>query len=151
MKNNQQKPKSNRGVKKAFSDPQEMWDLFLEYKQVCKSNPFVVTDWVGGMGQQVERKKERPLTMEGYELYVWDKVGIQQLSQYFANRNEAYTEFLPICSRIRFAIREDQIGGGMAGLYNPSITQRLNGLVEKTESKVSVEQPLFPEIKKDDE
>lgn len=139
------------GIKKYITDPQQMWDLFLEYKEVCKSNPFVVTDWVGGMGQQVERRKERPLTMEGYELYIWDKIGIQQLSQYFANRDGRYDEFVPICSRIRFAIREDQISGGMAGMYNPSITQRLNGLVEKTESKVFVEQPLFPDVKEDNE
>jgi hypothetical protein len=32
-------------------------------------------------------------------------------------------------------IRNDQIDGGMVGQYNSSITQRLNGLVEKTENK----------------
>jgi hypothetical protein len=32
-------------------------------------------------------------------------------------------------------IRNDQIDGGMVGQYNPSITQRLNGLVEKTDNK----------------
>jgi hypothetical protein len=31
----------------------------------------------------------------------------------------------------------------MAGIYNPSITQRLNNLVEKNETKVHVEQPFF--------
>jgi hypothetical protein len=30
-------------------------------------------------------------------------------------------------------IRQDQIEGGMVGQYNPSITQRLNGLTEKTD------------------
>jgi hypothetical protein len=30
----------------------------------------------------------------------------------------------------------------MAGMYNPSITQRLNNLVEKTQTTI-VEQPLF--------
>jgi len=28
--------------------------------------------------------------------------------------------------------------------YNPSITARLNGLAEKTETTIQVEQPLFP-------
>jgi hypothetical protein len=32
----------------------------------------------------------------------------------------------------------------MAGIYNPSITQRLNGLVDKQETTIR-EQPLFPE------
>jgi hypothetical protein len=31
----------------------------------------------------------------------------------------------------------------MAGIYNPSITQRLNGLVEKSETTIKAEQPLF--------
>ena len=35
-------------------------------------------------------------------------------------------------------IRNNQIEGGMAGIYNPSITQRLNGLVERTENKHEV-------------
>ncbi len=38
-----------------------------------------------------------------------------------------------ICSRIKRAIRQDQIEGGMVGQFNPSITQRLNGLTEKTD------------------
>lgn len=35
----------------------------------------------------------------------------------------------------------------MCGVYNTSITQRLNGLVEKSEVKVATEQPLFPDDK----
>ena len=34
---------------------------------------------------------------------------------------------------IKKAIRRDQIEGGMVGQYNPSITQRLNNLTEKTD------------------
>ena len=31
----------------------------------------------------------------------------------------------------------------MVGQYNASITQRLNGLVEKQQTEVKIEQPLF--------
>jgi hypothetical protein len=31
----------------------------------------------------------------------------------------------------------------MVGQYNASITQRLNGLAEKTHNEVKIEQPLF--------
>jgi hypothetical protein len=44
-----------------------------------------------------------------------------------------------VCSRIRKNIREDQIAGGMAGIYNASITQRLNGLTEKIQEDGSKE------------
>jgi hypothetical protein len=31
----------------------------------------------------------------------------------------------------------------MTGIYNTSITQRLNGLADKTQAEVKIEQPLF--------
>jgi hypothetical protein len=37
------------------------------------------------------------------------------------------------CSYIKREIRNDQISGGMVGQYNPSITQRLNNLTEKSD------------------
>ena len=46
--------------------------------------------------------------------------------------------FVPSVRVLRKTIRQDQIEGGMAGVYNPSITQRLNSLVEKTENKHEV-------------
>ena len=76
---------------------------------------------------------------EGYPLWAFpDKSGLWQVEQYFKNQDNAYTEYLPICSQIKREIRNDQIEGGMAGVYNPSITQRLNSLVEKSENKHEV-------------
>jgi hypothetical protein len=67
--------------------------------------------------------------MEGFENYCEEVIGC--VHQYFVNQEGAYTEYLNICSRIKRLIRQDQIEGGMVGQYNPSITQRLNGLTEK--------------------
>lgn len=120
-----------------------MLQLFNQYKQTTKNNPFVVTDWVGGMAKEVVRKKERPLSLDGFEVYCWQKDIIADLGKYFSNEKNAYEDFRTICKFIRQEIREDQIAGGMAGIYNPSITQRLNNLVEKTQTEI-VEQPLFP-------
>jgi hypothetical protein len=90
----------------------------------------------------VYREKERPLTIEGFENYCANEGIIGDLSHYFANTKGRYKRFLTICSRIRREVRSDQIEGGMAGMYNPSITQRLNNLVEKTQTTI-VEMPLF--------
>jgi hypothetical protein len=122
-----------------------MWDLFEEYQAKVKSNPFYVRDWVGGMAMQVERPKEKPLTYEGFSNYVFSKGILKDTDDYFGNTGGAYEQFSDVCSRIKRVIREDQIAGGMAGLYNPSITQRLNNLVEKTQTDLKIEQPLFPE------
>jgi hypothetical protein len=67
---------------------------------------------------------------------------IHGLDNYFANSRGRYKKFSSICRAIKEQIRQDQIEGGMAGMYNPSITQRLNNLVEKTQTTI-VEQPLF--------
>ena len=120
-----------------------MWELFKEYEQETKRTPFLVHDFVGKDANEVRREKERCLTIEGFELYVADKGVIQDLGDYFANTNDNYSEYSTICRAIKKTIRRDQIEGGMAGVYNPSITQRLNGLVDKQEHSHSVEQPLF--------
>ena len=70
---------------------------------------------------------------------------ISDISHYFANLDKRYTEYVAICSRIRKAVRNDQIEGGMAGIYNPSITQRLNGLTEKTDNTHKVELTKKPD------
>jgi hypothetical protein len=69
--------------------------------------------------------------MEGFENYCEEKIGC--VHQYFNNQDNAYKEYLTICSRIKRIIRQDQIEGGMVGQFNPSITQRLNSLTEKTD------------------
>jgi hypothetical protein len=128
--------------KKHIETPERMYELFLAYKKKVKSEPFIVTDWVGGMAKEVNRKKEKPLTLEGFELYCMDNDVINDLKDYFSNKEDRYTAFAPICSRIRLEIRNDQIGGGMAGIYNPSITQRLNNLVDKQETNINIP-PMF--------
>ena len=128
---------------KYIETPEKMWELFQEYKDWAKQNPILVHDFVGKDGDSVERRKERPLTIEGFENYCSNLDIIEDLSQYFANTEDRYKDYQTICSRIRKNIRQDQIEGGMAGIYNPSITQRLNNLVEKTQTEV-IEQPLFP-------
>jgi hypothetical protein len=76
--------------------------------------------------------------MEGFESYLFDRGVISDLSQYFANREGRYELFVPILRTIRGKIRTHQVEGGMAGIYNPSLTARINGLVEKTENKHEV-------------
>jgi hypothetical protein len=63
---------------------------------------------------------------------------ITDLGNYFENKEKRYSDFVAICSRVKREIREDQIIGGMVGIYNPSITQRLNALTEKTENQINI-------------
>lgn len=124
---------------KYIETPDKLWQLFEEYKQYAKNNPILVQDYVGKDGKEVFRTKERPLTIEGFECYLYEKGVIGDLSHYFANTDNRYSDYLTICMRIKKSVRNDQIEGGMAGIYNPSITQRLNGLVDKQEQEIKAE------------
>ena len=132
---------------KYIETPEKMWELFEAYKKDVKNNPRHVYDYVGRDGEQVMKPLERPLTMEGFELYVADIDRMpNDLSYYFANTDNKYAEYSAICSRIKKAIRRDQIEGGMVGQYNASITQRLNGLAEKTQNENLQKIELFKGI-----
>jgi hypothetical protein len=136
------------GRYKLIESPDFLWDLFKKYKEYIKNKPIIVKDWVGKDASSVYREKEKPLTIEGFENWLEDNEIITHLSDYFANTDKRYSDFTTICSRIKRNIRQDQIEGGMAGIYNPSITQRLNGLVDKkeTELKGSINIPKLPDI-----
>ncbi len=133
------------GKHKYIETPEILWEHFLSYKKEVKSNPILVKDWVGKDAIDVYREKEKPLTIDGFECWCYDNGIISDLSQYFANTEQRYTEYQTICSRIKKAVRTDQIEGGMSGIYNPSITQRLNNLVEKTQTDVKVTKFEFDE------
>lgn len=126
------------GVHKMVEYPEKLLEYFNGYKEEIKANPIKVKDWVGKDADEVYREKEQPLTMEGFENYVADHDGPWSLEQYFSNRENRYEDFVAICLRIKRIIRQDQISGGMAGIFNASITQRLNNLVDKTELKTTI-------------
>jgi hypothetical protein len=133
------------GRPKHIETPEKMWELFEGYVKHTKSNPRKKMVFVGKDGNQDYELLERPLTTEGFELYLFNQGVISDFQQYFENRDNRYSEYVYICSRIKKSIREDQITGGMVGQYNPSITQRLNGLVDQKSIEVK-EQMLFPDV-----
>ncbi len=120
---------------KYIETPEKMWLLFEDYRKQTKSNPILVHDFVGKDADEVERKRERPLTLEGFRNYCRRNVG--EVEQYFMNPDNRYDDYISICRAIKDEIREDQVIGGMVGIYNPSITQRLNGLKEQSETDVT--------------
>jgi len=132
------------GIHKNIESPETLWNHFLDYKKIIKENPILVQDFVGKDADEVERKKQKPLTFIGFQNYLDDINVISDVTDYFENKDGRYSDFIRICSRIKRNIQEDQISGGMVGIYNPSITQRLNHLVERNEiTTVEKQQPIF--------
>jgi len=131
---------------KYIETPEKMYELFEAYKKDVKDNPRKVNVFGGKDFDKRDNELERPLSMAGFDVYVMNAEGIKSkgVDHYFKNQDKAYNDYLPICSRIKKEIRADQVEGGMVGQYNPSITQRLNGLKEQVE-QTNIEQPLFGE------
>jgi len=141
---------------KYIETPEKMWELFEAYRNEIKGNPIEIVEQKKGtlvipksfegniselFQSTINLPQQRPLTMEGFLNYLDDNDIISDATDYFENKNNSYEKYLRICKRIKRVIRQDQIEGGMAGIYNPSITQRLNGLTEKTDI-MSGGQPL---------
>lgn len=119
------------GRSKDIKEPDQLWALFEAYLTDLKENPIKVHDFVGKDATEVYRYKERPVTMEGFRVFGY-KNGFT-IKHYFDNVSGSYDLFCTICTRIKDYIRCEQVEGGMVGIYNPSITQRLNNIVEKQE------------------
>jgi len=132
------------GRPRNIDSPGTLWNLFQDYIIDLKSkeNEWLKVQYVGKEGIRETDALKLPLTIEGFKRYCWD-IEVGCVEQYFKNIDNAYEEYLPICSRIKNSIRENQITGGLVGVFNPSITQRLNGLAEQSEVTQKTEQPLF--------
>ena len=129
------------GKNKYIDTPEKLLDLWEEYNDYAKSNPRLIYQ-LDRMGSLVPVPHEIPLTQQRFEVYVKQKYG-WTIGQYFDNQDKLYNDYIAICSHIRMERQADQIEGGMVGQYNASITQRLNGLTDKSEVTQIVEQPFF--------
>ncbi len=119
---------------KTIRKPEDLWKHFLAYKKLVKDNPRKKVEYVGKEGDKVETPIERPLTIVGFKCYVADQEC--DIQAYWNNRDEQYTEFSPIITRIREEIRLEQFDGALTGFYNSNLTARLNGLSDKQQLDV---------------
>ena len=131
-----------------FKSPEELEHAWTLYKESLREEAleWVKVQYVGKDGDRVTDPLKLPYTMEGFEVFCYKNFGT--VEQYFKNKDEYYTDFVPICSHIKKEIRSNQITGGLLGVYNPSITQRLNNLSETVKQDISgsLNIPNIPDI-----
>lgn len=104
--------------------PEQLWDRFTAYQAEVTEVSKVVS--VVAKGEIVSLPKERPLTIIGFCVYA----NISK-STFYEYKDKA--EFSDIHTRIREIIEADQTEGAMLDVYNPAVTSRLLGLVDKTD------------------
>lgn len=133
-----------------FKHPDELKKAWEEFKEDLKIQAL---QWgkVQYAGKDGDRKVDFPIvpiTMEGFYRFCRNKYG--DVKEYFLNRDidgkTYYDDFTTICRACEEERREHQIIGGMTGHFNPSITQRLNGLKEQTEISGGLNMPAVPDI-----
>lgn len=127
-----------------FKSVEELQKAWKGYKENLneQNKEWLNIQYVGRDGERRADPMKVPMTLEGFKRYCREHYG--EVEQYFTNQDGYYEDFIGICRAIKEEIRENQIIGGMLGVYNPSITQRLNGLTDKQEHTIT-EQPLFPD------
>jgi len=117
-----------------FRSPDELeqaWELYKKNLEEVEAKEWQKVQYVGKEAQRMSDDYKLPYSMDDFEVYCYKNYG--NVHQYFDNKDGLYEDFVVICSYIKKAIRANQIRGGLLGVYNPSITQRLNNLVEKIE------------------
>lgn len=135
---------AKRGRPRNIDTPEQLYELWKDYKESIEEQEeqWKKVQYVGKDGERVTDKVKIPLTFEGFRRYCFD-TEIGDVQDYFTNGKDIYKEFSEVCSRIKNEIRENQIIGGMNGFFNTSITQRLNGLADKTEHDIKTEPRIF--------
>lgn len=116
-----------------FRSPEELeiaWETYKQHliEEACK---WPKIQYVGKDGVRMEDYPRLPYTQQGFEVFCYKNYGC--VEQYFKNQDGLYDDFIPICTHIIKERQENQVTGGLLGVFNASITQRLNNLVEKVE------------------
>ena len=118
---------------KTVDELEHAWELYKKDLKI-QAKEWVKVQYVGKEGQRMEDDLKLPYSFDGFEVFCYKNYGT--VHQYFDNKDQLYNDFVTLCSYIKKEIRNNQITGGLLGVYNPSITQRLNSLAEKTENKI---------------
>lgn len=142
--------KKKVGRPKSIESPEYFWQLFSEYKAWAKNNPRIENVFSQKECASFPVERERPLTWEDFDTWLYDNGIIQDTDHYRANLNGAYTEFLGVITRVNKVMYSDKFSGAAVGIYNANIIARDLGLVDKknVEQINRTEEPSLEEIEK---
>ncbi|MFI3306635.1 MAG: terminase small subunit [Rikenellaceae bacterium] len=110
--------------------PDELWAQYIAYEKKTKDIDKLVS--VNSKQGLINLPKERPLTIVGFCVFA----NISRMTFYRYENNG--DEFCYIYTRIRERIEADQTEGAMLEIYNPTITARMLGLVERHSADVEI-------------
>lgn len=119
----------NSGKPKLFNSPEELELYINEYFIQCDADHLEEQQWVGKDGDEVQKKTQRPYTIEGLCLHL--DIDRRTLLNY--EKKEGYEEYFHVISRAKRRITDQYITFGLAGTYNVALIKFL--LSNNTEYK----------------
>lgn len=153
--------RKNTGRPKAIRTPKEMWRYACDYFRSIDEHPFLKQEQRKnpikiGKGSIIDDdlmeeiknpvinlKTIRPYTWVGFEAYLFERGVLANLDHYKCNLENRYQEFIEIIRAIDKIMFAQKFEGAAVGVFNANIIARDLGLADKSELKVTEEQPLF--------
>lgn len=125
------KEENKAGHPKTFREPQQLLDLWQDYKSHVDKNPD--TEEVVSAGEILTIKRPSPYLRQGFESFVYNKLS-KHIHQYLDNDGGNYDEYLGVVTHIRNEWQTNQLAGTLTGKFKaPNLVARLNGLADKKE------------------
>lgn len=137
------KARTTIGREKLFETPELLWDAACEYFQWCEDNPLFEAKMFSFQGVQTMEMmpKMRAMTVSGLCLFL--DCDESYFRAFKAQERVNKAAFITIIEKIESTIYNQKFMGASADLLNSNIISRELGLSDKSETKVTVEQPLF--------
>ena len=121
------------GHRKAIGTPTELFELFIEFKKWIFSEPIMKAEFNAKVGDIVYIPLQRPLTWSRFDTWIADKGIIEDLEDYRQNRDDRYSDYGGIITRINREMKANKFEGASVGIFNANIIARDLGLVDKQE------------------
>ena len=120
---------------KYIETPEKLWEYFKSYVQFERDNPMNKVEYAGKDGIERNTKLETPITFEGFECYLADQDVIDDLGDYSSNKDERYTDYATIITRIRKNCFVHNYKGAAVGLFNANLIARKLGIADSTKNE----------------
>ncbi|MFS4469123.1 hypothetical protein [Maribacter sp. 2210JD10-5] len=115
--------------------PDELLQAFEDYKIWAKQNPKIKQVPNTKTDSVINLEMEIPLTKTGFILYLRREGITGSGTDILFNRDGRFEDFVEVNQYIDDSTFDDQFTGGMAGVFNHSLTARKLGLTDKQEVK----------------
>lgn len=130
--------KSNPPTKKKYIEsPEKLWELFTQFVEHEKSNPFLKVEYVGKDGNEVNTALQVPIMFESFECWLADNDIISGLSHYSQNLDGRYESYVQIITRIKQNCFSQNFKGAAVGLFNANLIARKLGLNESVNQTIT--------------